>query len=279
MNDMNLPLLVEPCELADRLQDDRLLIIDLSMPSAYQRGHVPGALRLDYPSILYSHDNTDCDVPPVDVLNCALSAIGLTPEHHVVAYDGQGNPMACRLLWTLEYLGHTRFSLLNGGWEAWQREGNLPEEQSARMPCPSHYRAARSGNALATKDYILGKLDAANVLLLDTRTHEEFTNELIITDRGGCIPGAVHFDWLQTIDDARGKRLRPDDDLRELLDQRGVVPEKEVIAYCQTHMRSAHTYFVLKYLGFSQLLGYAAGYSEWGNDLETPVANECRMDA
>lgn len=277
MNDRLLPLLVEPAELADHLNDGRLLIIDLSLRGAYDKGHVPGAVRLDYPSILYSHGNTDCDLPPDDRLSQALSSIGLTPEHHVVAYDGQANPMACRLLWTLEVLGHTRMSLLNGGWAAWQQEG-LPVESKGNLPVPSGYAARRTDAALATKDYILRKLGAPEVLMLDTRTEEEFTNELIITDRGGSIPGAVHFDWMSAVDEQRGKRIRPTDELEPLLRDLGVVPDKEIIIYCQTHMRSAHTYFVLKYLGYPQLLGYAAGYSEWGNDNETPVANEQRAD-
>jgi len=273
MKDTLLPILIEPAELVDKLNDPRLLIVDLSYRGAYDQGHVPGAIRLDYPSILNQHDNSDCDIPSNEVLSRSLSAIGLTPEHHVVAYDGQGNPMASRLFWTLEELGHTSVSVINGGWSAWKSEG-LPAEQKCNEPRPSNYRAKRTGKALATKEYIRRKIGDPNTVFLDSRTPEEFTNELIITDRGGKIPGAVHFDWLNAVDEENHMRLRPKEAILRALYDLGATPDKEVIPYCQTHMRSSHTYFVLKYLGYKNILGYAAGYSEWGNDTDTPIENE-----
>ncbi|MEE8342954.1 MAG: sulfurtransferase [Gammaproteobacteria bacterium] len=273
MTAVNLPLLLQPDELASCLGADNLLIVDLSLPGHYAEGHVPGAIRLDYPSILYTHGATDCDIPPGDVFSKALSQIGFTKNHHVIAYDRQSNPMACRLLWTLAEFGHTKHSLLDGGWHAWC-DGNLPAEQTINTPEPSHYYGARKGIALAKKRYILERLNDPDVIMLDTRMNEEFTNELIMTDRGGKIPGAVHFDWMDAIDEDNSHRIRKPEDISPILQEMGVVPEKEIITYCQTHLRSAHTYFVLKLLGYQRVLGYAAGYSEWGNDLETPIENE-----
>jgi thiosulfate/3-mercaptopyruvate sulfurtransferase len=276
MKEPLLPILIEPKELIDKLGDPRLLIIDLSYPGAHAKGHVPGAVWLGYPEILRVHDNTDCDVPSNEVLSESLSAIGLTPEHHVVVYDGQGNPMACRLFWTLEELGHTNVSVINGGWSAWVADG-LPVEMKINVPQPSKYMARRIGKALATKEYIIQKIGDPNTVFLDTRMADEFTNKLIITDRGGKIPGSVHFDWLNAVDKDNHTRLRPKEEILKRLHQIGATPDKEIIPYCQTHMRSAHTYFVLKYLGYKHVLGYAAGYSEWGNDLDTPVENELKV--
>ena len=63
-------------------------------------------------------------------------------------------------------------------------------------------------------------------------------------------------DWMLTIDRARNLRLKPEDELREMLLELGITPDKEVIAHCQTHLRSAHTYIVLKSLGQSRIRGY-----------------------
>jgi thiosulfate/3-mercaptopyruvate sulfurtransferase len=249
--------------------------VDLSLPGHYAEGHVLGAIRLNYPSILHAHGDSECDIPPNEKLGEALSGIGFTPNRHVVAYDSQSNPMACRLLWTLEELGHTHFSLLNGGWYAW-RDGNLPIEQKANTAKPSNYKAKRKGTVLATKDYILGNINNPDVLLLDTRMNEEYTNDLIITDRGGKIPGAVHYDWLDAIDEKNSHRIRKTEEMLPILHSLGVVPDKEIITYCQSHLRSAHTYFVLKLLNYQHVLGYAAGYSEWGNDINTPIENELK---
>lgn len=267
-----LPLLIEPAELIEYLHDDNVIVVDLSMPGVHKAGHVPGAVWLSYPNILYQHDDTDCDVPPDEKLTEAFSALGIQPHHHVVAYDSQGCPMAARLLWTLEEIGHASFSMLNGGWAAWKAAG-LAEETETRTLPRSDYQAKRTGRCNISRGEIGKKLRDKNVVLLDSRTEEEFTNELVITDRGGYIPGAVHYDWMRAMNEADAMRMRPAEEIRAQMLAMGVTPDKKIVAYCQTHMRSAYVYMVLKILGYTQVCGYAAGYSEWGNALDTPISN------
>ncbi len=273
MQKPRLSLLVAPEELVKHLDNDHLLVIDLSMPSAYKNGHVPGALSLGYSEILHQHNIVDCDIPPNGKISETLSRIGLTPEHHIVAYDSQSNPMACRFLWTLEEIGFPNFSLLNGGWRAWLDAG-LPVDQSTNEATPRDYKAQRTGKTLATKEDIFSKLADRNTMLLDTRMEEEFTNELLMTDRGGYIPGAVHYDWDNAYDKDNSDRFCQAASILKVLNNIGIVKNKDIIVYCQTHLRSAHTYVVLKWLGYENVKAYAAGYSEWGNDTDTPIANE-----
>jgi thiosulfate/3-mercaptopyruvate sulfurtransferase len=89
--------------------------------------------------------------------------------------------------------------------------------------------------------------------------------------RGGHIPGAVNLNWTLAMDEQRQLRCKADATLRALLETIGVTPDKEVILYCQTHHRSAHTYLVLKHLGYPRVRGYAGAWSEWGNDPTLPV--------
>jgi len=272
-----LPFVTTPEKLHAKMSEDNLVIIDVSLPNIYKAGHVPGAIRFDYPSILYQHDNCDCDVPSNEDLSLAFSAIGLKPKQHIVVYDRQGGPMATRLLWTLEEIGHTNISYLDGGIAAWTAAGfDLEEEEN--LAKPTNYRAKRTGVTLAEKDYILSKLNKPDTVIFDARMMEEFTNELVICDRGGNIPGAVHYNWEDSIDLDNCSKIRPEKELIKIMYEMGVIPEKEIIVYCQTHLRSSHVYFVLKNLGFPKVLGYAAGYSEWGNDEDTPIENEFTGD-
>lgn len=267
------PLLIEAAELEAQQGNADLLIIDLSIPQVYQEGHIPGAIHLPYPKIVFAHDNVDCDVPPDDLLCAALSELGLQKHHYVVTYDSQHNPMSSRLCWTLEEMGHTQFSMLNGGWHGWKCVGLPIEVASNKLPA-TKYSMKQNGTCNATLAYIKSRLGDPNTVILDTRMLEEFTNELQITDRGGKIPGAVHLDWMSNINEEDNYRLFPDDVLLQNFKNIGITPEKEVIVYCQTHLRSAHTYQVLKHLGFTRVRGYAAGYSEWGNDADTPIEDE-----
>ena len=84
-------------------------------------------------------------------------------------------------------------------------------------------------------------------------------------------PGAVHFDWVQAMDAASHRRLRPPEVLAEELGALGVSPDREVVVYCQTHHRSSHTYALLKHLGFPRVRGYHGAWSDWGNRPELPV--------
>ena len=265
---MELPLILEPEQLAASLGADNVLIVDLCKPQS--AAQVPGAVRLEYSSIIASRAPVGGLLPEAGQLASALSDLGLRQEHHVVAYDDEGGGKAGRLLWTLDMLGHGRTSMLDGGIHAWANEGH-PLAQQAAAPSPSRYDARIIGQEAADKDYILERIGDPDVVFLDTRTPEEYHGVNVRAERGGHIPGAVNFNWVNAIDQARNLRLKPADELRHLLEAAGAAPDKEVIAYCQTHHRSSHTYVVLKSLGYPRIKGYPGAWSEWGNLADTPV--------
>lgn len=265
-----LPLIVEPDALQRALGGARLFIVDLCQQQTYLQGHIPGAAHLAYAQIVRGESPMPGLLPDTASLERLLSGIGLSREHHVVAYDEEGGGRASRLLWTLDVIGHERFSLLNGGLTAWQEEQRpLTSERRARPP--SDYRIERADRALADRDYILQHLRDPAVVLLDTRSPGEFSGEDVRAARGGHIPGAKNFNWTDAMDLDNALRLLPAERLRATLGALGVTPDKEVIAYCQTHHRSAHTYMVLKSLGFPRIKGYPGSWSEWGNRTDTPV--------
>jgi len=78
-------------------------------------------------------------------------------------------------------------------------------------------------------------------------------------------------EWTQTMDATRSLRLKPSETLLSTFAAAGVTRDREVITYCQTHHRSAHTWLVLKALGFERVRGYPGSWSEWGNRNDTPI--------
>ena len=92
-----------------------------------------------------------------------------------------------------------------------------------------------------------------------------------LSARSGHIPGAVNLNWLDTIDTNNHLRLKPRRMLKDILEARQILPAREVITYCQTHHRSAHTWMLLKSLGYPTVRGYPGSWAEWGNDSETPI--------
>jgi len=265
-----LPLLVEPDELEKSLAADHLLIIDLCKAETYQKMHIPGAVHLEYPQIIAISKPAMGLVPDDATLGRVFSSLGIDEHTHVVAYDDEGGGRAARLLWTLEVAGHNRYSLLNGGLHAWANEGHRLDA-TATTPTATTFHVRHNNEPCVDSAYIRERLGNNKCCLLDARSPDEYNGIKKYAERAGHIPGAVNFEWTLAIDPARNMRLRTAEELTALLSPLGITADKEVITYCQTHHRSAHTYVMLRQLGFEQVKGYPGSWSDWGNNPDLPV--------
>ncbi len=270
MSDLDLPLILEPEVLEPLLGREGLVVVDLSRADVHEQYHIPGAVFIDYSEIVASEPPINGLLPPITELERLFSVKGIGNDSHVVAYDDEGGGKAARLLWTLEVLGHSRCSLLNGGLHAWANEGH-PLVAEATLPRPANFKAQYSTDPVADAGYILDNLDSPTLALLDARSAEEYEGFRCLADRAGHIPGAVNWDWVQLMDPSRNQRLKHAAALQQALLQRGITKDKTVVTYCQTHHRSSLTYVALKSLGYQHLKGYPGSWSDWGNRDDTPV--------
>lgn len=268
--DIKLQLIVEPATLATILGDPDLIVVDLCKAEIYQRMHIPGAVRVDYAEIVSTQEPIAGLLPNEEQFSRVLSLIGFDETKHIIAYDDEGGGKAGRLLWTLAAFGLDNHSMLNGGLHAWANEG-YPVENTPATVTPTDYHAHYHGGVVADRDYIAARLSDDKVLLLDTRSLPEFHGHDVRAARGGRIPGARHFEWTRAVDQRRNLRLREEDELRSELEALGATPDKEIICYCQTHHRSAHTWAMLRHLGYNNVKGYEGAWSDWGNAPDTPV--------
>ncbi|MBT2772879.1 sulfurtransferase [Halomonas sp. ISL-60] len=266
-----LPLIVEPEQLQAHLDDPQLLIIDVPVNGdSYRQGHVPGAIFLDFRYLMRGEGPVPSDVPDVDVLSRLFSALGLTRDTHVVAYDDEGGGWAARLLWTLDLIGHTRYSYLNGGIHAW-RDAGLEESIEPTAPSPSEYQAEiLNPDTLITFEEIKEKLDDKQFAIWDARSKDEYDGVRGNNKHLGHIPGAVNMDWLHAMDRQRALRIRDYAELITELGALGLTPDMEIATHCQSHHRSSFTWLVGKALGFN-MRGYAGSWGEWGNRDDTPI--------
>lgn len=269
MSDCQLPLFLDADALAREHGRPGLKIVAVDTPEAFESGHIPGAVRIGYDQISQDRPPVKGLLPDSDALAASLGRIGITPDDHVVAYDRTGGGQAGRLLFSLDVLEHDCFSLLDGGLQAWRDSGRALE-RGAVATQTTDYPSRLQANRVADKTFILNRLDDAKLKLLDTRSVDEYAGRDRRAARGGHIPGAVHMDWQEFKDEEH--RLRPHAQLLSLLAEKGITPADEVVVYCHSHHRSAHTYAALKALGFQHLRGYPGAWSDWGNDPDVPVA-------
>ncbi len=270
MTEPLLPLITEADELERKIDDENLVIIDLSRAPIYARNHIPDAVHIEYSQIVSSKPPVMGLLPSAEDFSKVLSTAGISPESHVVAYDDEGGAKACRLLWTLDVAGHKSFSLLNGGLQAWVNEDHSIFE-GVETAIPTEYNVTYCDNGIITKAEILTKLGDPNVALLDVRSPGEYAGTDKRAARSGHIPGAVNLEWIHAIDQQFNLRLKEPNELQLLYIPLDVMPDKEVIVYCHSHHRSAHSYIALKSLGYKNLKGYPGSWSDWGNDPDTPV--------
>ncbi len=272
---MHLPLILEPAELHTHLGDakrpanEKLLIVDLCSAEKYREGHIPGAVNLSTADLVCGIKPATGKLPSAEQLGYVFARIGLTPDTHVVCYDDEGGPWAGRLIWTLDVIGHTKYSFLNGGKTAWIGDGLSLESGENVLPADTYATPSISTVFSAEMEEIQSHLHDKDFLVWDARSRDEYTGAKVQSARGGHIPGAIHCEWTELLDAQRGLRLRTD--LAAYLASKGITPDKNIVTHCQTHRRSGLTYVAAKSLGYPQIRAYPGSWSEWGNRDDVPV--------
>lgn len=271
MSAIELPMIIEPSAVKPLIGEDNICLIDLSQADSYIRQHLPQAVFLDYSWIVRVEKPRIGLLPDAEQLSRIISSYGISEDTHVIAYDDEGGGRACRFLWTLQCVGHKKISLINGGLPAWLAEG-LPTESALHFPCrPVTRSVTYTDEFIADKSFILEALEDESVIVLDNRSAMEHSGNKVFAERGGHIPGAVHFEWTQALDKTNTMKLKDAEQIKSELAASGVTPDKTIVCHCQSHHRSAHTCIVLNALGFTKVKGYPGSWSDWGNDPETPI--------
>jgi len=265
---IHLPLLIEPNELHAHLKDKQLLIIDLRSEAAYLENHIPGAVHVNTADLMRGEKPAPGLLPSIEKLSILFSNLGLTPNTHIVCYDDEGGTWSGRFIWTLDVIGHTHYSYLNGGIHSW-RAAHLPEEKLMRHCHYVELQVNLHTAPIATTEDILQELNDKQFLVWDARSDEEYRGEKVLAKKGGHIPGAIHCEWTALLDKQDDWRIRYD--VQSYLDRLGITADKHIVTHCQTHRRSGLTYLVAKILGYPNVRGYAGSWSEWGNRDDTPV--------
>ncbi len=273
MTDAVLPLLLEVEQLEAVLQaaKNRILILDVCSEEEYAHGHVPGAIRIQPSSLQGGQAPAVGKLPEAEHLYTLFSAVGLSADQHVIAMDHEGGGWAARLIWTLDAIGHSQYSFLNGGYSAWSAAGLVSSKRSPEITITEYCPPIVQQPIMQIAD-LMAKLGEPDLAIWDARSAEEYRGEKMIAQRSGHIPGAVNLDWLELIDRDRDSRLVDLEVLREKLKALGLTPDKEIITHCHTHHRSSLAYLVMKLLGYPTIKGYDGSWAEWGNREDTPVA-------
>ena len=267
------PTVLSAAELASRLaQEEDLLVVQVTSRQVFDAAHIEGSHCVEPAELVSGVPPATGRLPDVERLGRLYGRLGLDADRQVVTLDDEGGGWAGRLAWTLDVLGRRDWIYLDGGLHAWHQSG-LPlvagPPAAPASDAAADVRVSVDVAPIAEAEDILERLDDPDLTVWDCRSLEEYTGQRVTAARAGHIPGAVHLDWLELMQRDRGLCLI--DDIAGLLERRGIGPQQDVIAHCQTHHRSGLAYMVARLLGFPRIRAYHGSWAEWGNRPDTPV--------
>jgi thiosulfate/3-mercaptopyruvate sulfurtransferase len=242
----------------------------------YGTGHVPGAVHIDWVNDL--QDDVRRDYIGRDEFARLCSERGIANDTTVVFYGDKNNWWACYAFWTFKLFGHADCRIMNGGRDKWIAEDRPLTTTVPDYPSTEYDAEAPDLAIRAFRDEVLEHMKKGGPLV-DVRSPQEYIGELMHIPgypdegalRGGHIPGAANVPWSRAA--AEDGTFKPREELEAIyLDEQGLSPKDDTIAYCRIGERSSHTWFVLKYLlGFKNVKNYDGSWTEWGNLVGVPI--------
>ncbi|MBD0376003.1 MAG: sulfurtransferase [Flavisolibacter sp.] len=259
--------------------DPNVMVVEVDVDTkAYEEGHVPGALGWNWQTQLC--DTVRRDVISKTELEKLLGESGIGNDTTIVLYGDNNNWFAAWAFWQLKMYGHDDVRIMNGGRKKWLAEGRELTKE-VRQPQKVTYTARERDEALRSYlNQVMQAMNSRDAVMVDVRSADEYTGKILsppglpeTCQRGGHIPGAINIPWAQACNEDGTFKTR--EELENLYGGKGVVPDKNVIAYCRIGERSSHTWFVLKYLlGYPVVTNYDGSWTEWGNLVGAPVEKE-----
>jgi thiosulfate/3-mercaptopyruvate sulfurtransferase len=243
--------LVETDWLAEHATDPNVRTFEVDVDaSAYEQGHVAGAIGLNWKTDLQQRPVRD--LISKQQLEALLSAAGVTRDTTIAIYGDNNNWFAAWFFWLLKYYGHADVRLVNGGRVKWLAEHRPTTTAVPAYPASRYSATAPDASVRALRQYVLDAVEKNGRKLVDVRSPKEFSGELLAPEnlpqegaqRAGHIAGAVNVPWATAV--AEDGRFKAADELRRIYAEKGLDGSTETIAYCRIGERSSHTWFVLK---------------------------------
>jgi thiosulfate/3-mercaptopyruvate sulfurtransferase len=259
----------------ENLNTDGVVFVEVDEDtSAYEGGHIPGAVRIDWKTEL--QDQVVRDFVDKAGFEKLLSEKGIGNDDTVVLYGGNNNWFAAYAYWYFKLYGHNSVQLLDGGRKKWELDGrelskDLPDRKQ------TSYSAQEPDNSI--RAFRQEAIDAIGVKnLVDVRSPDEFSGKILApahlpqeqSQRPGHIPTALNVPWSKTANE--DGTFKSDDEIRAIYQEVGLDESKPTIAYCRIGERSSHTWFALhELLGYDDVKNYDGSWTEYGSLVGVPI--------
>ena len=270
-------VLVDADWVESHLDHDNLVLVEVDEDtSAYDKGHIKGAVKVDWKEDL--QDPVRRDFVNKEQFEQLVSRRGISDNDTVVLYGGNNNWFAAYAYWYFKLYGHEKVLLLDGGRKKWELESRDLTDQIVPRASGKYEAKEPNLDIRAFRDEVVAAIGGKN--LVDVRSPDEYSGRLLApahlpqesAQRGGHVPTAANIPWSKAAND--DGTFKSDEELKKLYSEAGVeFGSKDTIAYCRTGERSAHTWFVLhEILDEPNVKNYDGSWTEYGSLVGVPVA-------
>ncbi len=271
-------VLVDADWAQDHLSDPKVVLVEVDEDvSAYDGGHITGAVRLDWKTEL--QDQVRRDFVSREQFEELLGLKGIANDDTVVLYGGNNNWFAAYAYWYFKLYGHDSVKLLDGGRKKWELDGRPLTTDVEPRDKTSYTAKDQDLTIRAFRDETIAAIGNKN--LVDVRSPDEFSGKLLApahlpqeqSQRAGHIPTAISVPWSKAAND--DGTFKSDDELTALYTDAGLDTAKQTIAYCRIGERSSHTWFALhELLGHADVKNYDGSWTEYGSLVGVPVQKD-----
>ena len=256
-----------------RIEDPSVRVLEVGGNAvAFGEGHLPGASFLPMGRLSNPDDPVGGQIATAAQVSAALSDVGVERSQTVVLYDRRNNLSAARAYWVLKYYQHRDVRIYNGGTPKWTEDAREFSTVMVEYE-PSDYQAGPADPEIRTTwQYVVDHTDDPTTLFCDTRSPDEHLGFDVRAERGGHIPGSINLEWTAAVNS--NGTFKSAEELTTLYAGAGFTSDRLIITYCQSGVRGAHTWFVLKeLLGYPSVRNYDGSWVEYGNNPESPIAS------
>ncbi|MGX5657566.1 sulfurtransferase [Geodermatophilus nigrescens] len=242
--------------------------------SAYDGGHIEGAVKLDWKKDL--QDPLRRDHLDKTAFEALLSSRGIGNDDTVVLYGGNNNWFAAYAYWYFTIYGHRDVKLMDGGRKKWELDGRPLSKDAVERPATQYQASEPDLSIRAFRDEVVASIGSKN--LVDVRSPDEFSGKILApahlpqeqSQRAGHVPTAINIPWSKAANE--DGTFKSDEQLAELYAEQGFDDSRPTIAYCRIGERSSHTWFVLReLLGKSDVKNYDGSWVEYGSLVGVPI--------
>lgn len=268
-------VLVDADWVASNLDAPGFVLVEVDEDvSAYDKGHIRGAVKLDWKTEL--QDPVRRDFVDKTGFEQLLSSKGIANDDLVILYGGNNNWFAAYAYWYFKLYGHDKVKLLDGGRKKWELDSRELVEDVPTRPATDYKAKEQDLTIRSFRDEVVDAIGTKN--LIDVRSPDEFSGKLLApahlpqeqAQRAGHVPTARSIPWSKAAND--DGTFKSDDELRAIYSEAGVDLGKSIIAYCRIGERSSHTWFALReLLDLPDVTNYDGSWTEYGSLVGVPI--------